>query len=91
MYFNGTVNVYGCGIGAVLVSPEGDQFLASARMTFFYTNNIAEYEAYIIGLNMAIDIGIKDLEAYRDSLLIIFQTRGEYKNKDPNWYPIINT
>ena len=72
MYFDGAANIHGCGIGAVLVSPEGDQFPASARLEFPYTNNIAEYEAYIMGLNLAIDMGIGELEAYGDSSLIIF-------------------
>ena len=40
-----------------------------------------------MGLNMAIDMEIKDLEAYGDSSLIIFQTRGEYKTKDPKLVP----
>ena len=61
MYFNGAANIHGCGIGAVLVSPEGDQFPVSARLEFPYTNNIAEYEACIMGLNLAIDMGIEEL------------------------------
>ena len=40
-----------------------------------------------MGINMAIDIGIGELEAYGDSSLIIFQTRGEYKTKDPKLIP----
>ena len=87
MYFNGAANEHGCGIGAVLISPEGDQYPASARLTFPYTNNIAEYEACIMGLNMAIDMEIEDLEAYGDSSPIIFQTRGEYRTKDPKLVP----
>src|SRR5262249_54297989 len=83
LYFDGAANVYGCRIGAVLVSPEGDQFPASARLTFPYTNNIAEYEACIMGLKMAIGMEIKELEVFGDSSLIIFQTRGEFKTRDP--------
>ena len=33
-YFDGAANVFGCGIGAVLVSPKGNQFPASTRLTF---------------------------------------------------------
>ena len=87
MYFDGAANVNGCGIGAVLISPEGDQFPTSARLEFPYTNNIAEYEACIMGLNMAIDMGVEKLEAYGDSSLIIFQTQGKYKTKDPKLIP----
>ena len=41
MYFDGAANTQGCGIGAILVSPKGDHFPTSARLTFPYTNNIA--------------------------------------------------
>ena len=58
LYFDGAANVYGCGIGVVLVSPKGNQFLTSARLMFPYTNNVAEYEACIMGLRMAIDMKI---------------------------------
>ena len=87
MYFDGAANVHGCGIGAVLVSPEGNRFLTSGKLEFPYTNNIAEYEACIMDLNLAIDMEIEELEAYGDSSLIIFQTRGEYKTKDPKLIP----
>ena len=72
LYFDGAANVCGCGIGAVLVSPEGNQFPTSARLMFPYTNNIAENEACIMGLDMAIEMEIKELEVFGDSSLIIF-------------------
>ena len=87
LYFDGAAYVYGCGIRAVLVSPKGDQFPASARLTFPYTNNIAEYEACIMGLKMATSMKIEELEVFGDSSLIIFQTRGEFKTKDPKLIP----
>src|SRR5262249_20933393 len=82
LYFDGVANVYGCGIEAVLVSPNVDQYPTSARLVFLYTNNVAEYEACIMGLKMALDMKIEELEVYGDSSLIMFQTRGEYKIKD---------
>ena len=87
LYFDGAANVYGCGIGAVLVSPKGYQFPASAKLTFPYTNNLAHYEACIMGMKMAISIKIDELEVFGDSSLIIFQTRGEFKTKDPKLIP----
>ena len=79
LYFDGAANVCGCGIGAVLISPEGNQYPTSARLMFPYTNNIAEYEACIMGLEMTLEMEIQELEVFGDSSLIIFQTRGEYK------------
>ena len=54
MSFDGASNALGHGIGAVLVSPEGNHYPFTARLNFFCTNNIAEYEACIIGLRAAI-------------------------------------
>ena len=87
LYFDGAANVFGCGIGAVLVSPKSDHFPVAARLTFPYTNNIAEYEACILGVKMALDMGIRELEVYGDSSLIILQTLGEYKTKDSKLVP----
>ena len=87
MYFNWAANAHGCGIGVVSVSPKGDHFPTSPRLTFPYTNNIAEYEACIMGLKMAIDMEIEELEVYDDSLLIIFQACGEFKTRDSKVIP----
>jgi len=77
LFFDGAANVFGCGIGAVLVSPEGSHFHVAARLTFPYTNNVAEYEACILGVKIALDMGMRKLEVYGDSSLIILQTLGE--------------
>ncbi|PKI65687.1 hypothetical protein CRG98_013912 [Punica granatum] len=56
VYFDGAVNSTGFGIGAVLISPEGRHFPVAAKIDFPCTNNIAEYEAFILGLQAAIDL-----------------------------------
>ena len=48
------------------------------------TNNVAEYTGLIIGLKLAIDMGIKSLVVEGDSMLIIKQMKGEYKVKSSN-------
>ncbi|XP_052484914.1 uncharacterized protein LOC128039994 [Gossypium raimondii] len=83
MSFDGASNVLGHGIGAVLVSPEGDHYPLTARLNFFCTNNIAEYEACIIGLRAAIERKIKILEVHGDSALVIYQIRGDWEVRDP--------
>ncbi|PKI43603.1 hypothetical protein CRG98_036006 [Punica granatum] len=72
MYFDGAVNSTGFGIGAVLISPEGRHFSVAANIDFPCTNNIVEYEACIIGLQAAIDLKVKELEVFGDSMLTIF-------------------
>ncbi|XP_070047499.1 uncharacterized protein [Nicotiana tomentosiformis] len=71
LYFDGAINIKGVGIGALLVSPTGQHYPATARRHFFYTNNTAEYEACIMGLNMAINLNVHELLVIRDSDLLI--------------------
>ncbi|KAK5844517.1 hypothetical protein PVK06_000657 [Gossypium arboreum] len=82
MSFDGASNALGHGIGAVLVSPEGNHCPLTARLNFFCTNNIAEYEACIMGLRAAIGQNIKTLEVYGDSALVICQIRGDWEVRD---------
>ncbi|XP_070057299.1 uncharacterized protein [Nicotiana tomentosiformis] len=56
MFFDGAANFKGVGIGAVLVSETGQHYLVSAKLRFPCTNNMAEYEACILGLRLAIDM-----------------------------------
>jgi len=50
MMFDGAINQYGNGIGEVIISPQGTHFPFTARLSFKRTNNMAEYEACIMGL-----------------------------------------
>ncbi|PKI56708.1 hypothetical protein CRG98_022900 [Punica granatum] len=58
------------GIGAVLISPDGRYSPVAAKIDFPYTNNVAEYEACILGLQAAIDFKMLPyaLLAYRTSI-----------------------
>ncbi|XP_016737838.1 uncharacterized protein [Gossypium hirsutum] len=59
VYFDGASNMIGQGIGAVLISPSGQYFPATAKLMFTCTNNVAEYEAYILALQIAIEKKIR--------------------------------
>lgn len=52
------------------------------------TNNQAEYEAAIFGLQKAKQLGAKEVELRVDSELIGKQLLGEYKIKDPDLQPL---
>ena len=71
MYFDGVSNVLRHGVRAVLISPEGNHCLFIAKLSFECTNNVAKYEAYVLGLQAAIEKGIKSLKVYDDSALVI--------------------
>ncbi|XP_031394922.1 uncharacterized protein LOC116206244 [Punica granatum] len=87
MYFDGVVNSTGSGIGTVLISPDGRYYPIAAKVDFPYTNNVAEYEACILGLQAAIDFKVKDLEVFGDSMLTIFQILGQWKTKNAKLVP----
>jgi len=63
----------GAGAGVVLFSPEEGKFQYAVRLHFPASNNVAEYEALISGLRIAIDIGATRLYVYGDSKLVIDQ------------------
>ena len=71
MYFDGTSNALGRGVGTVLISPEGNHCPFTAKLSFDCTNNVAEYEACVLGLQAAIEKKIKSLTVYGDSALVI--------------------
>ncbi|KAG8492543.1 hypothetical protein CXB51_009741 [Gossypium anomalum] len=81
--FDGASNAVGNGIRAVLISPNGDYYPFTCKFNFDCTNNMAEYEACIMGLRAAIERGIRTLEVYKDSALVIYQLRGEWETRDP--------
>jgi len=43
------------------------------------SNNVVEYNALLIEMQLAEEIGVKHLEAYGDSKLIVNQDQGEYE------------
>ena len=71
MVFDGASNELGNKIGAMVISLEGFHTPVTARLCFKCTNNMAEYEACILGLKAAIDLRIKFLSMYGDSALVI--------------------
>ncbi|XP_058761722.1 uncharacterized protein LOC131635130 [Vicia villosa] len=70
LVFDGASNALGNGIGAVLTSPTDFHIPFTARICFDCTNNVAEYEACIYGIEAAIDLRIKNIAVYGDSALV---------------------
>ncbi|XP_049371532.1 uncharacterized protein LOC125836404 [Solanum verrucosum] len=61
----------------------------AAKLRFEYTNNMAEYEACIIGLKMTIDMNVHELLVIGDSNLLIHQVQGEWAVKNPKITPYV--
>jgi ribonuclease HI len=78
MYFDGSLKLQGAGAGILFIAPGGEQLKYALRLLFPASNNVAEYEALIHGLNIAISLGIKRLMVYGDSLVVISQINKEW-------------
>jgi ribonuclease HI len=73
LYFDGSVMKMGAGAGLLFVSPLGEHMWYAVRLHFPASNNMAEYEALLCGLKIAIEIGVKRLDVRGDSQLVIDQ------------------
>ena len=66
-------------MGVVLVCPQIYVISHAFLLTELCFNNVAEYNTLLIGIQITDEIGVKNLEAYGDSNLIINQVRREYE------------
>jgi ribonuclease HI len=86
-----TVNVDGgsrgnpgpAAIAAVVRDANGEVLQEKGETIGRATNNIAEYRALLLGIELAAALGPGELELVGDSELIVRQIKGEYKVKDP--------
>ena len=69
------------GVGVVLLSPEGDVVECMIRLDFPATNNEAEYEALVAGLDLAKATGATSVVIYCDSQVITNKINGDYECK----------
>ncbi|KAI5313407.1 hypothetical protein L3X38_042581 [Prunus dulcis] len=84
LYFDGSKTDSASGAGIVLEDPLGIKHCYSFQLDFQCTNNKAEYEALIIGLEMLVELGIQSVEILGDSMLMLKQIAGEYKCLNPS-------
>ena len=87
LYFDRAANSTKNRVGAVLVSPKGQQILVSVKLNFDCTNNVTKYEVCIVGLQVALEFGVYDLSIFGDSLLIISQIKGKWQARDTKLIP----
>jgi ribonuclease HI len=85
-----TVNVDGgargnpgpAAIGAVVRGSDGEVLEEHGERIGRATNNVAEYRALLLGIELAAVHGAGELELVGDSELIVRQVEGRYKVKD---------
>ncbi|XP_019182110.1 PREDICTED: uncharacterized protein LOC109177249 [Ipomoea nil] len=90
MYFDGASHREGAGAGVVFVTPEGEVLPYSFTLTEQCSNNVAEYQALILGLEIAADMKQLRINIYGDSKLIINQVLGLYEVKKAELVPYNN-
>jgi ribonuclease HI len=73
MYFDGSLMKTGAGAGLLFISPLGKHVCYVLRLHFSASNNVAEYEALVNGLRIAVELGVRRLDARGDSQLVIDQ------------------
>uniref|UniRef100_A0A2N9GXX6 Integrase catalytic domain-containing protein n=1 Tax=Fagus sylvatica TaxID=28930 RepID=A0A2N9GXX6_FAGSY len=77
--FDGSSTSSSSGAGIVLTREDGETIAKSFKLDFSCSNNASEYEAYITGLVIAHEMGIKHLRVIGDSNLIICQTKVSFE------------
>jgi ribonuclease HI len=73
MFFDGSLMKTGAGAGLLFISPLEKHLRYVLRLHFPASNNVAEYEALVNGLRIAIELGVRRLDALGDSQLVIDQ------------------
>jgi len=70
------------GCGAVICDERGAVVKELSRYLGHTTNNVAEYEALLLGLEALLQLGKKRVRVQSDSQLLVRQVEGQYRVKD---------
>ncbi|KAL0315571.1 UNVERIFIED_CONTAM: hypothetical protein Sradi_5435300 [Sesamum radiatum] len=82
LHLDGSSTSSAGGAGILLQGPGGMEIEVVVRFDVPTTNNKAEYEALVIGLQMALEVNVKQLDVYTNSQLVAMQTEGSYETKE---------
>ena len=75
-------------VGAVATDADGEPLGERKLYIGEATNNVAEYRAVLLGLELARELGAEEVEVVNDSELIARQIGGEYKVKHAGLKPL---
>lgn len=67
VFVDGAASREGCGVGIVLIPPSGEKLKMATRLSFWASNNEAEYESVLAGMKAARDVGATRVIIYSDS------------------------
>ena len=77
--FDGSSTENSTGARIVIISPRGVKTTLFFNLSFGCTNNQAECEALVIGLEILLGLGVKDVRVIGDSQLVLRHLTREYK------------
>lgn len=72
----------------MLLADDGSTLREIGEYIGISTNNVAEWNALLVGLRAALDLGIDNLDVRLDSELVVRQLTGAYRVKHPNLIPL---
>ncbi|XP_004296100.1 PREDICTED: uncharacterized protein LOC101308660 [Fragaria vesca subsp. vesca] len=92
LFVDGSVTRNKSGTRIILETPDGFKHEYALEFQFKTSNNAAEYEALIGGLQLAGDIGVENVEVFSDSQLVVNQVNGSFIAKEPqlNSYQVLS-
>jgi len=76
------------GVGVVILDANGKRLKEVSKYIGEATNNIAEYNALLYGLEEALMLRIDEIVVNLDSELVVKQLAGDYRVKDPGLKPL---
>lgn len=82
LFFDGSLMTTGAEAGAVLISPNREQLHYVLQLHFPASNNMAEYEALLHDLRIAIPLGICRVLVKGDSQLVVSQVMKDWNCSD---------
>jgi ribonuclease HI len=75
-------------IAAVVTDPSGNDLAEAAETIGEATNNVAEYRALLLGIELAKQLSADEVEFVGDSKLIVEQVKGNWKVKQEHLRPL---
>ena len=79
---DGASRQMGAGVGLQLKAPTEERIEQTIRLDFHVSNNEAEYEAILFGIDLAISVSSKNIIIQSDSQMVVGQVNEEYETWD---------
>jgi ribonuclease HI len=83
MYFEEEYSKDSVDVGFFFISPSQEVITLYFKLEFETTNNIAKYEALVLGTRAANDMKIEELSFFGDVEIILHQVRNIYQENHP--------